>query len=225
LNKNKKKDYLYILDIDGTLIDSGGAGRKSMEKACESLFGQTIKLNAKDVAGRTDSYIFKHILKKIYPKNRFSVDLTEFKTVYIRNLLEELRDKPTNYLKGAREFTDFLEKSSGYTPALLTGNFKKAAKIKLKEIADKFEFGAYGDIKTNRNDLFFDALGLYQKKYNKNPDKTVVIGDTPFDIECAIKGNAISVAVSTGPYSKEDLKAADFVLEDLSQWPSLLESI
>ena len=55
-------------------------------------------------------------------------------------------------------------------------------------------------------------------------ERVIVIGDTPFDIECARVAGAISIAVATGGHSVEELRAAgaDFVLADLSDTQRVL---
>jgi len=53
---------------------------------------------------------------------------------------------------------------------------------------------------------------------------TVVIGDTPLDVEAALVSGAVSVAVATGQFSEADLRAAgaDVVLPDLTDPRPLL---
>ncbi len=51
-----------------------------------------------------------------------------------------------------------------------------------------------------------------------------MIGDTPLDVACAQASGARSIAVATGNYSVDDLRAAgaDVVFEDLSDTPAVL---
>jgi phosphoglycolate phosphatase-like HAD superfamily hydrolase len=46
----------------------------------------------------------------------------------------------------------------------------------------------------------------------------IVIGDTPFDVECAHAHGCIALAVATGLHAVEELRAtgADVVVQDLS---------
>jgi phosphoglycolate phosphatase-like HAD superfamily hydrolase len=55
----------------------------------------------------------------------------------------------------------------------------------------------------------------------------VVIGDTPFDIQVAIAGGARSLAVATGSYDVDALRAAgaDAVISDLSDLPAVLAAL
>ena len=58
-------------------------------------------------------------------------------------------------------------------------------------------------------------------------DDAVVVGDTPFDIQVAVAGGARSLAVATGSYDIEALRAAgaDVVLPDLSDLPAVLDCV
>ena len=55
----------------------------------------------------------------------------------------------------------------------------------------------------------------------------VVVGDTPLDVACAAASGARSIAVATGGYDVEALRAAgaDVVFEDLSDLDAVLSAI
>ena len=53
-------------------------------------------------------------------------------------------------------------------------------------------------------------------------EHTVVIGDTPNDIACAHADGVRCVAVTTGPFSAQDLRQADLVLPGLRELPALI---
>jgi len=55
----------------------------------------------------------------------------------------------------------------------------------------------------------------------------VIIGDTPLDVECAVKAGARSVAVATGGYDVGALQAAgaDVVFADLADTASVMEAL
>src|SRR5207244_4149210 len=107
--------------------------------------------------------------------------------------------------------------------ALLTGNVKPAAQLKI-EITGLAEFfrlpGAFGDESFDRRDLpaiaaqrITEHLGLHL-----GPDQFIIIGDTPNDIACARHFGARVVAVATGRiHSAEDLRKCepDALIPDL----------
>src|SRR5687767_4841323 len=55
---------LILFDIDGTLVLTGGAGIRAMNRAGESVLGVPDLLNGTPVAGRTDWIILHDALKK-----------------------------------------------------------------------------------------------------------------------------------------------------------------
>jgi phosphoglycolate phosphatase len=66
-----------------------------------------------------------------------------------------------------------------------------------------------------------------KEKFNIQPnhDAVYVIGDTPRDIHCAQPHGAVAIAVATGEYSVEELRAErpDFLFEDLSEVEKVVE--
>ncbi|SVC03086.1 uncharacterized protein METZ01_LOCUS255940, partial [marine metagenome] len=56
-------------------------------------------------------------------------------------------------------------------------------------------------------------------------DETFIVGDTPRDVACGRAGGTRTLAVATGTYAAGELEAtgADYVLEDLSVTPEVVE--
>src|SRR5205823_2634014 len=105
--------------------------------------------------------------------------------------------------------------------ALLTGNYKEAARTKLEyfDLWRYFRCGAFGDDAPDRNGLLPKALAAIRTCGGPDalPSETVVVGDTPLDVACAAASGARSIAVATGGYDVDALRAAgaDVVFEDL----------
>jgi phosphoglycolate phosphatase-like HAD superfamily hydrolase len=55
--------------------------------------------------------------------------------------------------------------------------------------------------------------------------RTVVIGDTPRDIACARADRVRVVAVTTGPYTADELKAADAVAHNADELGDVLRKL
>ena len=53
---------LYLFDIDGTLITSGGAGEASLKQATKDFCGKEIDFSPVTIAGNTDTGIARHLL-------------------------------------------------------------------------------------------------------------------------------------------------------------------
>jgi phosphoglycolate phosphatase-like HAD superfamily hydrolase len=124
-------------------------------------------------------------------------------------------------MPGARQLLEALQEYDHLHLALLTGNYRDAAEIKLQhfEIWDFFEWGAFSDDHQDRNELVPIARSRAET-YDipaEAIERVIVIGDTPHDVECARVAGAKSIAVATGGFTVEQLKeaGADEVLPDL----------
>jgi phosphoglycolate phosphatase len=146
-------------------------------------------------------------------------------------LAEEIAHPGTGHkglMPGARELLEALHEHDHLHLALLTGNYRDAAEIKLQhfEIWDFFEWGAFSDDAADRNALVPIARSraeIYDIPVAAT-ERVIVIGDTPHDIECARVAGAKSIAVATGGFTVEQLRdaGADEVLQDLSDTQAVL---
>ena len=59
------------------------------------------------------------------------------------------------------------------------------------------------------------------------PSDVVIVGDTPLDVAVAVAAGARSLAVATGSYDVNSLRAsgADVVMEDLTDVEAVLEGL
>ena len=215
---------LILFDIDGTLLLSGRAGLRAMTRAFRDTFGITDAFKGESFGGRTDSYLVSKALV-----HAGIADTAEnhhrFREAYLPVLAEEIQHPGQGHkglMPGARELLEALHDYDHLHLALLTGNYREAAEIKLRhfEIWDYFEWGAFSDDHADRNALVPIAKSRAET-YDipaEAIDRVIVIGDTPHDVECARVAGAISVAVATGGYSVAQLKeaGADEVLPDLA---------
>jgi phosphoglycolate phosphatase-like HAD superfamily hydrolase len=222
--------YLILFDIDGTLVLTGQAGMRAMNRACEDLVRGDNALAGVTFAGRTDWSILDDILRK-HGHTLDEVLLDELRRRYVTHLAEEIQ-LPGRGIKdvmpGIRDLLQALEVREDVRVGLLTGNFVEGARIKLEyfDLWKYFPWGAFGGDSANRNDLVPIAVAR-AKEHGIDavaPADVIVIGDTPNDIECARAANATPVAVATGSYSVDQLRAAgaDIIFEDLSDTGAFL---
>ena len=213
---------LYLFDIDGTLVDTGGAGMAAiMEATCE-IFGH--EGPALDLAGSTDLGIIANI------HHHFEVEPTRerfdaYLEIYLGRLDWNLTHGgyPGRVYVGVTDLLAKLSANPAATVGLLTGNAAGGAAAKMRHfgLADHFPFGAYGCDHADRNRLGPIALERAAAHSGKSfsPSETWVIGDTPKDIACAHAIGARCLAVATGSFSAAQLRAhgADQVVETLVQ--------
>lgn len=211
---------LYLFDIDGTLVDTGGAGMRSLQEASLEIFGHMGP--TLDLAGSTDLGVVAEI------HAHFELDPTPeridaYFTAYLKRLDWNLANGefPGKVLEGVVELLADLSKRPGVTLGLLTGNIAGGAASKMRHFGLEayFPFGAYGCDHADRNRLGPIALERATAHSSRtfSPDEVWVIGDTPKDIACARAIGARCLAVATGRYSVEELTAcgADLVMGSL----------
>jgi phosphoglycolate phosphatase-like HAD superfamily hydrolase len=224
---------LILFDIDGTLVLTGRAGVRAMTRALVDVFGIHDGFADISLAGRTDWYLLNLALEQ----NQRSLDtgeLDRFRVTYLRYLLEEVPKRGEGrkgIMPGIAPLLDTLEGKTDVFLGLLTGNFAEAARIKLEhfDLWRYFRCGAYGDDAHDRNELVPIALARARERERGADgfERIFIVGDTPHDVACAAAGNATSIAVATGGFDVQALRAAgaDVVFEDLTDAGAFLRVI
>lgn len=217
---------LYLFDIDGTLVDTGGAGMVALKEATQEIFGH--EGPALDLAGSTDLGLVANI------HAHFEIEPTReriaaYFQVYLGRLDWNLAHGgfPGRVLGGVSELLADLVERPDNTIGLLTGNTAGGATSKMRHFGldSHFPFGAYGCDHADRNQLGPIALqrAAIHAGRDFSPAETWIIGDTPKDIACAHAIGARCLAVATGSFTAAELKAygADRVVDSLEhalQW-------
>ena len=210
-----------LFDIDGTLINTGGAGGSAMLAAIREEFGASGPLYDIPAAGRTDRAISLDVFTA-YDLTFSEQSFRQFLDSYLKLLPTHLKEcEPKGQVfPGMPETLKILSQREDIVLGLLTGNFREAAYLKLQHYGmhHYFDFGGFGDKYTHRNDVAKEALGHVLQRLGQDfdPSDIWVIGDTPADVECARAIGANVVAVATGIFSAEELEPSDpdFLFED-----------
>lgn len=210
---------LLLFDIDGTLVDTGGAGLVALQEAVREVF--QAECPPLDLAGATDGGLLRFLFE--YYGHDYDEGLVgDFYEAYLPKLERNLGDEvyAGKVLPGVGELLRSLE-GEDCCVGLLTGNLARGAWIKVGHfgLAGHFAMGAFGDDHWDRNELGPIARTRAEEKMGRTflPQETLVIGDTPKDVACARAFGARSLAVATGGFTQEQLVAsgADEVLDTL----------
>jgi phosphoglycolate phosphatase-like HAD superfamily hydrolase len=211
---------LLLWDIDGTLLNAGGAGMRALRVALRRVFAIDSSINDIDYAGRTDRRIMRQIFAK-FGLPATEENFTLFEDGYVAALPAELADHDVHLLPGVPSLLDTALSRGDVALGLLTGNLRRgaAAKLSSKDLWRYFPFGAFADDSEDRNLLGPYALRRARDHHGVNfaPSHTWVIGDTPHDVVCARAIGARALAVATGRHSADQLRAEvpDEVFDDL----------
>jgi len=216
-----------LFDIDGTLLDMRGAGRKSFVRALEKVFGWQDSIPYINFAGNTDLNVLQQVMAA-HSRPLTETDRQAFFTRLPVELENAAAEAQLILYPGVRALLERLSADPAATLALVTGNVEACARIKLRQfdLHDHFLLGAFGDEHADRNDIA--RLALRRVEARLSPGQrlraTFLIGDTPFDIAAARTIGATAIAVATGKFTAEALAAAgaDRVLADLSDTKAVL---
>ncbi len=211
---------LILFDIDGTLIDTHGAGLFALKQATEEMFQK--KAPSFDIHGNTDSALVTHVFQH-YGIAQDAETTEEFYSIYLKKLQTNLNsdDYKGKLLEGVIDLLESLRYREDIELSLLTGNLARGADVKIKhhKIGQYFSFGAFGDDHYDRNSLGPIALKRAELAtgYPFKAEDTIIVGDTIRDIDCAKSLGCRVLAVATGAVSMDHLKAqgADLVLSSI----------
>ena len=219
--------HLFLFDIDLTLIRSSGAGSEAMNRTLAAMIGIDDAFAGVEFSGRTDRAIVREALRnhgRLPDEDDFEPFIREFESRYVPVLGGVLADRGGTVLPGVRETLDAVSALPDVRVGVATGNFRRAAEVKLRhfDLDGYFTDGGYADDAEDRTELVRVAIermgGAAGGTY-----RVFVIGDTGHDIRAALENDAVAVAVATGSHSAAALAAAGatHVFSDLTD-PELM---
>lgn len=221
-----------LFDIDGTLlVGANVAHREALDRAVFEVHGVSAPQEYVATAGRTDPAICRSILL-----------LGGVDAAAIDDSAEAVRDAAcaayarlcprdlSGFVAFGAEDCLFALAAEGHALSLVTGNLEAIARLKLGRAGIGAGFapgqGGFGSDHEDRA-----ALPAVARARAGGPGQpfaradTVVIGDTPLDIQCARADGVRCIGVTTGPHPREDLAGADAIVDSLAELPAVLASL
>ena len=209
---------LILFDVDNTLLWSGGAGGLAMSRAFRDLFGIEDGFRAIEFSGRTDRYILAEALRQHGINGDYERHQERFLERYYLHLPQTLGEMQGRLMPGFPALLEALAGQPEVRLGLATGNFSRAAGIKLAHygIDGYFGGGGFGEESEDRSVIVRNAV----ERLGASGAEAVVIGDTPHDVSSARANGAVAVGVATGGHTTDQLRdsGADLVFEDFSDW-------
>ena len=230
---------LVLFDIDGTLVETGGAGRSGLLRSFREVFGvPDIEHRAAEVRldGKTDPTIIAEMARAAgLAHDAVEARYAEFQKAYIRALREELaredRREKRRVLPGVQALLDALHPRTGTWLGLVTGNIEVGARAKLAtfDLNRFFPDGGFSSDHPDRIEIARIAHERFCRRAEVRfaPEHVAVIGDTELDVACARANGFRAIAVASGQVSRERLAAAgaDAVLSDLSDLDEVMRAL
>lgn len=224
---------LVLFDIDGTILYTGGAGRRAMRRALLRIFGSTGPIKNYSFCGKTDPQIIMELMNLAgHSPDLIEERMDRFWDVYVDYLEQEMpQAHDLKVYPGVMELVQQLHGHDGTMLGLQTGNIQRGARLKLEPIGLNryFPVGAFGDDCADRDQLPQIAVQRVREQCDRDfrGRDVVVVGDTPADISCARHFGAKAVMVATGFVSYEELERAepDVLFRDFSDNRMVMEEI
>lgn len=222
---------VLLYDIDGTLITTGGVGRRALELAFLQLHGRGDAFKSFRLDGMTDRRIARLAFEAIgVEATEPRIDaLLEAYLVHLAALVAKADDADYRAHQGMREAV-LASRQAGHAVGLGTGNLREGARLKLSRLGlfEHFDFGGFGDDHEDRAALIRIGAerGAALLKVPLEEARVVIIGDTPKDVAAAQAMGAQSIGVGTAAFSAERLReaGATWAFDDLTA-PGALEAV
>jgi phosphoglycolate phosphatase-like HAD superfamily hydrolase len=221
--KGANEVLAVLFDVDGTLISSGGAGAASWRLAFQELYGIPADIGKYTDAGMTEPEVARLTFKSVIGHEPSRQELACVMSTRLRYLPQTVEEsKSFRVLPGVRETLDRLS-SERILLGITTGGMESAAHIKLAraKLNHYFCFGGYGSDSTDRTELTRRALDRGGTLLGEplDPRETLVVGDTPHDVDAAHGVGTFVAGVATGHFSRDALReaGADWVLGTLEE--------
>lgn len=205
---------LILFDIDGTLIDTGGAGAKSWSWAFEHLFHKPgVDIGKFSSAGMTDPVVARKTFQRVMDREPSPEELARLMAAYLSVLPDYVAESEGyRVLPGVRELLPRLTEA-GLLLGLTTGALEAGAHAKLgrAHLNHHFLVGGYGSDSDDRTQLTRVAIRRGESLLRSALElrEVAVVGDTPLDIAAAKGAGVVSVGVASGRYRTEELAEAD----------------
>jgi len=210
---------LLLFDIDMTLVSTGGAGIRALDRAFDAVFGLADALEGVRPHGKTDPAIIREACAN-HGVEDGPATRQRILGYYLRFLETEVGESETyRVLPGVLDLLGYL-RAPDVVLGLATGNVEAGARIKLARgrLNPHFLFGGFGSDSEDRSEVVRTAArrGQAWRGQPIAPHETWVIGDTPMDIEAGRAAGFNTIAVATGTYGADELDeaGADCVIPD-----------
>lgn len=214
---------LVLWDIDGTLVDVKGAGRRAFIHGIQRAWGIVDELADVSFAGATDLGVLASLRARLHLPEQHT---PAFFAHMAEALEDNLRAPPGSAVAvaGAVEVVTALEQRGDVVQGLVTGNAKATAFVKLRHAGvphTHFRVGAFGDEHHDRSELARRALARAGAV-----TRTVLIGDTANDVKAAKAIGATAIALLRRPAERSAIVDAgvDHVVDALSEVLALVHA-
>jgi phosphoglycolate phosphatase-like HAD superfamily hydrolase len=222
---------VLLFDIDGTLVTTGGVGRRAVERAFGRQHGRPEACSQIRFDGMTDRSITRLGLEAIgVPPSDEAIEA--LLATYVAELQAELLISTREQYRVHSGVHEAIAAAAerGMALGLGTGNIEEGARLKLEhvDLYRHFSFGGFGSDHELRVELIRRGAERGAAKLGRPlaECRVLVIGDTPKDVDAARGIGAESLGVGTGSFTAQQLQnhGATYAFDDLSA-PGAIEAL
>ncbi|MFN0096167.1 MAG: HAD family hydrolase [Dehalococcoidia bacterium] len=222
---------IVLFDIDLTLVRTLGAGREAVDTAFRHIHGVERASEGWRYDGKTDYHSFRALLERHGVAGK-DLDAAYERLVggFLTALPWTLQDKACEVLPGAVALVDAVIAEHGGA-GLATGNTRRGAAIKLGHFGlwERFAGGGFGEWTPDRAVLVREGAAEVATTLGRRLDfaDVVVFGDTPHDVDSAVRAGGRGIGVATGRFTVDELLAAgaSAAFPDLTDTDAVLAAI
>ena len=179
---------IVLFDVDGTLVDTSGAGKRSLQRTFHELHGIPDAFAEYDFIGATDLGIV-HDAFSLHLDRAPTADEVEAACERYLTLLEIELARPgiqVRVMPGVQALLAGLA-GAGVTVGMATGNLRRGAYLKTDAagLEGLLPFGGFGSDSKDRTELtrLAAARGRTVRGEEVPGDGILVVGDSPLDIK------------------------------------------
>lgn len=228
---------LVLFDLDGTLVDTAGAGRRGLERAFERVFGiESMAGPSKRVRfeGKTDPTILADLAREAGIADAvFAEGRERLLEAYLAGLADDLSrpDPRRRVLPGVVRLLDSLRARPDVHLGLATGNLERGARLKLEPFGLNRYFidGGFSSDSADRAEIARIAWERATRRAGGPfaSSRTFVVGDTELDVACAHANGFRAIAVASGWVPRERLadSGPDALFDTLEELPAVLSAL
>lgn len=223
---------LFLFDLDGTLVSTGGAGLRALGRAFEDCTGVKDAVRAVSPAGKTDPAIFREMVRVHLSRDMRPDELRKISQTYLHYLAIEINAAlKITTLPGVARFLDYLMTRGDVMMGLGTGNLETGARMKLKrpDLNTYFPFGGFGSDAEERPEVLRCGHRRAEERCGETiaPHLVFIIGDTPLDVRAARTAGYRSVAVAGGGATLSQLQESqpDYLLKDMNDGFNFIQQL
>lgn len=201
----------YLFDIDGTLLNAhGGTHMRAFHVAIERILGLEGTIHGLPVHGNTDIGILRAFVRRAnYPEIEFERHLPALLALMCEEVERNREQMRSEVCPSVPELIGLLSRRRKLL-GVASGNLESIGWLKIEAagLREFFSFGSFSDRWEMRSEIF--AAGVKEARRRLGSKASVcVVGDTPNDIQAARTVGIPVIAVATGIYPIQELRALD----------------